>query len=189
MAKKITVKAGGAEVQVSDDLNKLVEDLLSKALPETKKALEAELERVYDNAVKNWPVRMNRPFTERDKFYAQIAKERKLGKSKKQAYAIAASMKERGTLPPPRPFTPTVSKESKNSRGKLRRGIRIESGEIVAFVENDAEYAWAIRAARDSVGNVPYKKRVSNELLWKPIWKSSDKIAKKLAEDLTRSIK
>lgn len=189
MAKKITAKAGGAEVEISSDFNRLIDDLLSAALPETKKAIDEELTRIYNNAVKNWPVRMVRPFTERDKFYAQIAKEEKKGKSKKQSFAISKSMKERGTLPPPRPFTPKVSKKSENSRAKLKKGIRIEGDEIVAFIENRAGYAWAIKAARDSVGNVPYKKRVANELLWKPIRKSADKIAQKLAADITRKVK
>ena len=80
---------------------------------------------------------------------------------------------------------PVRAKRSKNSRGKLGMGVRLSAdGSVIAYIDNTAEYAWAIRAGKDSETSVPFGKRVSDELLWKPSKKIADKIAKSLADEL-----
>lgn len=80
---------------------------------------------------------------------------------------------------------PQRKRFSKNSKSKLGMGVRLSSdGAVIAYIENTAEYAWAIRAGKDSDTSVPYGKRVSDELLWKPSKKIADKIAKSLADEL-----
>ena len=80
---------------------------------------------------------------------------------------------------------PVRAKGSKNSRGKLSMGVRLSSdGSVIAYIENTAEYAWAIRAGKDSDTTVPFGKRVADELLWKPSKKSANRIAKSLTDEL-----
>ena len=80
---------------------------------------------------------------------------------------------------------PVRAKGSKNSRAKLSMGVRLSAdGSVIAYIENTAEYAWAIRAGKDSETSVPFGKRVADELLWKPSKKSANRIAKSLADEL-----
>ncbi len=67
-------------------------------------------------------------------------------------------------------------------------GIRVnQKFELVATLSNDAPYAWAIRVGENSKDTiVPYGKRISDELLWKPAKKLSDKIAESLANEITK---
>ena len=82
---------------------------------------------------------------------------------------------------------PVRKKGSKNSRGKLGMGVRLSAdGSVIAYIENTAQYAWAIRAGKDSETSVPFGKRVSEELLWKPSKKAANKIARSLAKEILK---
>lgn len=86
----------------------------------------------------------------------------------------------------------TFKDESKNSWNKFERGIRISRGNIEVFLKNTAPYSWAIKIGVDATNAsgggifIPQGKRVAQELMVKPLRKSSKKIAKKLADDLVR---
>lgn len=85
--------------------------------------------------------------------------------------------------------TPTGKKSSKsqNSKGKIYSEVYITPNlEIAARLGNSAPYAWAIRVGVRSETNLPMKKQISNELLFKPMKKQSDKIAEVLARDTTK---
>lgn len=190
MAKKIIAKAGPATVEIDAGLQRMVEDLLAAALPETKKALETELGKIFENAERNWPVRQA---GYKDRFRATVEKMRAgrkaSGKSEwswKQASAVAHALADENKLRLENVKSKAVSQDSKS---KLRKQFRIVGDELVIEITNSAPYAWAIRAGKGSTGNTPYRKRVANELLWRPIRKSADKIAQKLAADLMREIK
>jgi len=140
MGNKIFVRSGSATIQASPELTNLVETLLSKALPETKKQMTRSLNRVYDNAKKNWLIR---------------------------------------------------AKRSKGSINQLQKGIMIEGDDLVGFIRNNAEYAWAIKIGEKSNtsagrSSIQEGKRLSNEVLWKPIKRSADEVAESLADDLMR---
>ena len=80
---------------------------------------------------------------------------------------------------------------SKNSRDKLYVELAITPNfELIGIVGNKAEYAWAIKVGKDAQGSrLSEGKRLSNELLFKPVKKSSDKIASTLANEITKQIK
>lgn len=145
MANKIFVRSGNAIVEASPELNNLVETLLRKALPETKRELLKNIDRVYEEAKKNWIVRQ---------------------------------------------------KNSKGSINQLQKGILIEGEDIVGFIRNNAPYAWAIKIGLEkpsktssgAISSIGEGKRLSNELLWKPIQKSADSVAEALANDLMRTL-
>ena len=190
MAKKIITKHGDATVEIGSELEKMVEDLVAAALPETKKALDTELNVIFENAQRNWPVRQA---GYKDRFRATVEDMRKKrnasGKSKwswKQAMAVAHELEDRNELRLSKVESKVISE---NSKGKLTRHFTIQGDELIIEIRNSAPYAWAIRAGKGSTGNTPYRKRVANELLWRPVRKSADKIAQKLAADLMREIK
>ena len=190
MAKKIRVKSGDATVEIDSGIQDLVDDLLAAALPQTKKALETEFGKIFENAESNWPVRQA---GYKDRFRATVEKMRKgrkaSGKSEwswKQASAVAHALEKKNRLKLEKVESKAISE---NSKGKLSRRISIQGDELIIAIVNSAPYAWSIKAGRGSTGNTAYKKRVANELLWKPVRKSADKIAQKLAADLMRELK
>lgn len=81
-------------------------------------------------------------------------------------------------------------KGSKDSRGKLYSEIMITSNfELLGVVGNKADYAWAIRVGKDTQrSSVAKGKRLSNELLFKPVKKESDHIAEILANEIAKKI-
>lgn len=82
-------------------------------------------------------------------------------------------------------------KNSKGSREKLYVELAITPNlELVGIVGNKAPYAWAIRVGSDTQGSrLSEGKRLSNELLFKPVKKSSNKLATILADEITKQIK
>lgn len=81
--------------------------------------------------------------------------------------------------------------KSEGSKDQFQTGLRfIPPGTIVAFVANNAPYAWAIRAGEDgkSTTNVKPKQRIAEELLWKPAQKDADKIIKTIAQKSIKTV-
>lgn len=79
---------------------------------------------------------------------------------------------------------------SEDSKGKHRTGLRvIPPSTIEAFVENTAEYAWAIRVGRDSKTSIPKGRKIADELLWKPAKKNADRIVMEIAKRTVRELK
>ena len=82
---------------------------------------------------------------------------------------------------------------SKGSLQKLQKGLMIQGDDLIAFVRNNAPYAWAIKIgekSKDSAGRskITEGRRLSNEVLWKPVRKSADEVAESLADDLMRML-
>ena len=84
----------------------------------------------------------------------------------------------------------TVKQESKRSVDKFTQGIRIVDGgkAIEGFFRNNAEYAYAIKAASYSKTDDGAKTilgegaGVADETMWKPAQKAADKLVKDLAD-------
>ncbi len=87
-------------------------------------------------------------------------------------------------------------KRKKNSQGSYRRfirGYRIDpSGNLIGYLKNTAPYSWAIKFGLDSENYqsqdliYPTGKRVSQELLVRPLRQESKHVINALADDLAR---
>ncbi len=142
MARKIRVKSGKTTATVDDQLAKSIEHTLKALAPDTTREIEKAIEKIYQEAYNDWPVRYH--------------------KSK-----------------------------SKDSKNKLERGITLDlsTGEIYGYIRNMAEYAWAIKVGKNTRIDLPLGARVSNELLWKPVRKLANPLAKIIADEIQRLLK
>ncbi len=82
-------------------------------------------------------------------------------------------------------------KNSKDSRSKLYSEVVINSQlQLVGNIGNSATYAWAIRSGEDpQQSKLQTGKRISNELLFKPVKKQSDVIAETIADETIKLMK
>jgi len=81
--------------------------------------------------------------------------------------------------------------ESKNSWNQFERGARVDSqGNLVVYLKNTAPYSYVIKFGQDSRNKdgkdiiQPQGKRAAQELLIKPLNKSTRRIVKALADEL-----
>mgnify|MGYP003152220744 CR=1 FL=1 len=184
---KVFFKHGNAAVGVSDELERLVNQLLD-ANPIIKRTMQDAVEEIYQEAYKQWPVRIKPPKTEEQKkeatFFA-IAKSS--GKTKKDAAAIVKSLDQKGRFRSD--LEAKISDKSQDSKNKLERGIMIDGPDIVAFVRNNAPYAWAIKTGQYTINDLAFGTRTCNELLWKPMQNAGKKLVDVLADDLINQAK
>lgn len=187
---RIRVKSGNTEIEASPELENMANDLLNRTTPETKRAIETAIERIYEEAKKNWPVRQRVPLTGRQLAFAKAAQLQKRGYDRRAAIAAGFRMLRDGELKNKERLG-NVASISQDSRGKLDRGILIDtaSGEVVGFIRNTAPYAWAIKIGVNTDSILPLGARVSNELLWKPLKKDANKITRIIAKEITEAIK
>ena len=185
---KVFIKQGNAAVGVSDDLERMVNNLLD-TLPILRQVFENQVEEIYQEAYKKWPVRTERPRSGEEKKNAtRGALIRRYGKE--QAFAIMQSLEEKQSqrfADDPLPIR--VSKKSQDSKNKLERGILIDGEDIVAFVRNTAPYAWAIKTGAYTLNDLPLGSRTANELLWQPMKRAGDKLIRVIARDMIREAK
>ena len=79
---------------------------------------------------------------------------------------------------------------SKDSKGQISTGFRvIPPNTIEAFVENTAEYAWAIKVGGTSETNIPEGRRLADVLLWTPARKQANNIVWEIARKTVRNIR
>ena len=184
---RVFFKHGNAAVGVSDELERLVNQLLD-ANPIIKRTMQDAVEEIYQEAYSQGPVSINPPRTAEQKkeatFFA-IAKAP--GKTKKDATAIIKSLDEKGRFRSD--LEAKISDKSKDSKNKLERGVSIDGPDIVAFVRNNAPYAWAIRTGQYTLNDLAYGTRTCNELLWAPMRKAGDSLVDVLADDLINQAK
>ena len=180
---KVFVKQGNAAVGVSDELERMVNNLLDQ-LPLIRQIFENEMEEIYQEAYKQWPVRTQRPRTADEKkasMFAALKRE----KGTAQAVAIMKQVDESGRIKDD-PVPVKVSPKSQDSKNKLKRGILLEGEDIVAFVRNDAPYAWAIHTGQYTLNDLAFGTRTADELLWKPSKRAASKLVRVIAEDLMK---
>lgn len=186
MARKISVKGDEISLMLRGSGFDYVDKLLDLAAPKTKKLLQDEFEKILDNARSKWLVRGAKPETKeqvKERTYSAMVNTGKY--TPDAARVIIEKMDIAGKFDSSGSFR--KSPKSQDSRGKLRMGIRVnQKFELVAFLANDAPYAWAIRVGVNSDTNMTYGTRIANELMWKPVRKLADKIALSLADEITR---
>ena len=185
---RVFYKHGNAAIGVSDELERLVNQLLD-ANPIIKRTMQEEVEEIYQEAYREWPVRVDPPKSRRSLMMSEFSRLRREGKTGSQAYAIAKDMEERGKFVPGDASQAKVSDESQDSKNKLERGVMIDGPDLVAFVRNLAPYGWAIQTGQYTLNDLAYGTRTSNELLWKPMKESANKLVDAIAEDLINQAK
>lgn len=184
---KIFVRQGNAAVDVSPEMERLVQQLL-EASPLIAHIMENEIEDIYEDAYRQWPVRVVPPRTAEQKKEATYhAILRSPNQTPRDAIAITEALEDRGR------FTtdsePRISKDSKDSKNKLERGLLVEKDSITAFVRNTSPYAWAIKTGRYTLNSLAYGTGTSNELLWKPVQKASTKLVNEIADEMMKQAK
>lgn len=154
-----TAKTGNSSVEFSGDMANFFLGAIKKVLPSAEKIMTESLEEIEQAAIREWPKRKpHRSFNRKTKQW-------------------------------------TIKDESEDSWKHFQRGIRVDpDGSIVVFLKNTAPYAWAIRFGEDSRNKdgkailQPQRKRAAQELLVKPMRKSSRKVIKALSDDLGRKV-
>lgn len=184
---KVFIKHGNAAVGVSDELERMVNNLLD-ALPKIRAIFEDSVEEIYQDAYRQWPVRTERPRTGAEKKRMTFrALERRYGKS--EAYAIMNSLEEKQSERFRDDEKRVISKRSEDSKNKLERGILIDGEDLVAFVRNTAPYAWAIKTGPHTLNNLALGSRTSNELLWQPMKRAGDRLVRLMVRDMLKESK
>jgi hypothetical protein len=152
-------KSGNSTVEISEDMEEMFLGFLKTVAPGAEKIMDEQLSIIEKEARKDWPKR--KPMIRKD---------------------------DEGNIV-------FFRRTSKKSYQKFRRGIRVTAqGEIEVFLANDAPYSWAIKIGVDSKNKdgddiiLPLGSRVANELLVKPLNKSSNIIVKALANDLMKRV-
>tara|TARA_R100000951_G_C2623031_1_gene175133 strand:+ start:262 stop:828 length:567 start_codon:yes stop_codon:yes gene_type:complete len=186
MARKISVKGDDISLMLRGSGFDYVDKLLDLAAPKTKKLLQDEFEKILDNARSKWLVRGAKPETVESMKERTFAAMTKTGKyTPDAARVIIEKMDMAGKFNADNSFR--KSPKSQDSRGKLRMGVRVnQKFELVAFLANDAPYAWAIKVGENSDTDMAYGTRIADELMWKPVRKLADKIAKSMADEITK---
>lgn len=184
---KVFIKQGNAAVGVSDELDRMVNNLLD-ALPLFRRLFEDAVEEIYQDAYRQWPVRTERPRTGEEKKKMTLrALERRYGKD--GAFAIMTKLEETQAKRFEDDTQVIISKKSEDSKNKLERGILIDGEDLVAFVRNTAPYAWAIKTGPHTLNELPLGSRTSNELLWDPMKRAGDKLVRLVARDMIKEAK
>ena len=186
MARKISVKGDEISMLLRGSGFEYVDKLLDLAAPKTKKLLQDEFEKILDNARSKWLVRGAKPETKQQVKERTFAAMVNTGKyTADAARVIIEKMDIAGKFDADNSFR--KSPKSQDSRGKLRMGIRVnQKFELVAFLANDAPYAWAIKVGANSDTDMAFGTRIADELMWKPVKKIANKIAKSMADEITR---
>ena len=79
---------------------------------------------------------------------------------------------------------------SKGSKGQHKTGLRIIPPYTVeAFVENTAEYAWAIKVGPDSSTNIRQGRRLAGVVLWDPARRGAQKVVEAIAKETVKRLR
>ena len=79
---------------------------------------------------------------------------------------------------------------SKGSKGQHKTGLRIIPPYTVeAFVENTAEYAWAIKVGPDSTTNIRQGWRLAGVVLWDPARRGAQKVGEAIAKETVKRLR
>lgn len=184
---KIFVKSGNATIDVSPQLQKMINRLLD-ANPIIKKTMLDEVERVYQEAVREWPVRVISPRTAEQKKRSVFNGIKNSPKhTEEDAIRIVSHMEKEGKFKAD--TEPKISPRSQDSKSKLERGLLIHNGELIAYVRNLAPYAFAIRTGRYTLNSLPFGTRTTAELISKPMRKAGNKLVRKIVRQMKTKAK
>ena len=79
---------------------------------------------------------------------------------------------------------------SQDSKGQHKTGLRIiPPYTIEAFVENTANYAWAIKVGPDSTTNIRQGRRLAAVVLWDPARRGVQKVVEAIAKETVKRLR
>ncbi len=80
--------------------------------------------------------------------------------------------------------------KSQNSKGKIYSELIVTTDfKVIARIGCSADYAFAIKVGARTKIDLPLGRRVSNELLWKPIKKQTNRVVDTLKNETTKLMK
>lgn len=164
-----TITGSRGELTINNPLDDSIRRILRKAAPSSAFVFNQILKEIEEEAKKSWPVRQPvKPVRDSSGNIKIVQKGKNKGK--------------------PRIRT----QKSKRSIDKFKLGQRIEGGKVVVFLENNAQYAYAIRMGMDTKGEggrevfLALGKRFATETLFKPLRKGTRKAVDALTRDLLK---
>lgn len=188
MAKKITFRSGNTTLNMSNEIEEMANNLVNKLLPDTRKKIEDELDRIKAEARAKWLVRKTKAISaeqQTERVFKALTK--KAGKTVKEAKSIIADMKKKGSL---QGRESKQSLASKHSKHKIYVEMVLTSNfELIGLIGNRAEYAWAIKVGEDTQNTgLEEGKRLAQGLLVSPVRKNANKFANVLANEIGKKI-
>jgi hypothetical protein len=73
MAKKrLKIQAGNTTINMNNELANMAEDLLNRLMPDTKREIEKQIDRIEKDARARWPVRDKKSKNSKGKIYSEI---------------------------------------------------------------------------------------------------------------------
>ena len=170
--KNITISGDRGTMTIRNPLDNMVKTLMRKAAPLSEQVFTEILKEIEAEAKAEWPVRQPvKPVRDKEGNVKLVQSGPNKGKPR------------------------LIKQTSKRSIDKYRLGTRFESGKVVVFLENTAQYAFAIRMGIDTKGEkgreifLPLGKRVVQELLFKPLKKNTNRAVDALLEDMMNTQK
>jgi len=149
-----TIQQGKASATFDQDIDQLFTGLLDNVAPNARIIMDESLKRIQTEAISQWPKRKPK---------LTIEDGRVVGSEER----------------------------SKKSYQKFVRGFRLDAdGKLVVYLKNTAPYSYVIKFGQDSRNKdgkdiiQPQGKRAAQELLIKPLNKSTRRIVKALADEL-----
>lgn len=73
MAKKLTLISGKTRIEMTDEMEKMTNELVNKLLPNTRKKLENGLNQIEDDARSRWLVRDKKSKDSKSKMYSGVS--------------------------------------------------------------------------------------------------------------------
>ena len=170
--KNITITGQKGSMKIKNPLDDMAKSLMKKAALLSEKVFTEIMKEIEAEAKASWPVRQPvKPVRDKAGNIKLVKRGPNAGKPR------------------------IITQKSKRSIDKYRFGTRIESGKIVVFLENTAQYAFAIRMGIDTKGEkgkeifLPLGKRVVQQLLFSPLRQNAKKAVKALTEDMMKTQK
>ena len=173
MAKK-RIKVGNTEVQISDLMDRMIDQVRKGADGEILQAMEDFQAELLEEATRTWPVGRIRKAGPGEPVMSgaqhRMARKEIDRKSKEEAYSSRAGYH--------------VTKPREHSINLFEVRTSLDSQGVAVSVVNTARWAWAVRFGRESFSGKTKGTKAWTELISKPGKKGAKEIADSMTERL-----